>query len=109
MSDDLEVMHIAGMDVQVGPLRRQRCAWCGQLLLDHDLTGMAWPLDEDGTDPGPPGFWPMGAVLAVVGELGSFRGVRVVDEEEWPESVDEPGHKRLPDGCCARLDPAVTT
>lgn len=95
--------HIVGMDVSIGPLRRQRCAWCGHLLVDEDLSRMSWPLNPDGTDPGPPGLWPIGAVLAVDGPVQY-----VVDEDDWPESEIYPGEKRLPDGCCARLDPYVT-
>lgn len=103
-----EVVHIIGQDVQVGPLRRQRCAWCGQLLADDDLSRMAWQLNPDGTDPGPPGMWPVGELLAVTGDAGSFRAMRTVPLEEWPDSEEHPGRKRLPDNCCAMLDPAVT-
>lgn len=106
--DTVDVSHIVGLDIQIGPYRRQRCAWCGQLLLDEDLSRMAWQLNLDGTDPGPPGVWPMGAVVEVVGELGSFRGVRIIPEDEWPQSVENPENKALPVGCCAKLDPAVT-
>lgn len=105
MSD--EVVHIIGVDVLVGARRRQRCSWCGHLLVDDDLARMAWALNEDGTDPGPPPGWPVGDLVAVAGDAGSFRAMRVVPEDEWPESA-EPGHKRLPDNCCALLDPAVT-
>lgn len=132
------VLHLVGLHVQVGPLRRQRCSWCGQLLVDDDLSRMAWTLhpctDCDGTgkvdpdkirsrksddcrtcngtgeiDPGPPGAWPVGAVVEVVGDMDDFRAMRVVPEDEWPESTEVPGERRLPDGCCALLDPAVTT
>lgn len=106
MSD--EVVHIIGQPVQVGPLRRQRCSWCGHLLHDDDLSAIAWTLNEDGSDPGPPPMWPVGELLAVVGDSGSFRAMRVVPIEEWPDAEQEPGERRLPDNCCALLDPEVT-
>ena len=31
------MIHIAGPDVQVGAQLRQRCAWCGALLIDYAL------------------------------------------------------------------------
>lgn len=98
----MDVLHIVGLDVQVGSARRQRCAWCGALLLDDDLTRMAWTLDPDGTDPGPPPVWPIGELIAVDGGVE-----RVVPRDAWPDSAT-PGEKRLPDGCCALLDPEVT-
>lgn len=101
-------MHLVGIDMRIGPLRRQRCAWCGQLLVDEDLSKMSWMLNADGTDPGPPGMWPAGEVIEVIGDLGSGRFMRIVPESDWPDSVSDPGEKRLPDGCCALLDPAVT-
>ncbi|MEZ0077383.1 hypothetical protein [Planotetraspora sp. GP83] len=37
------VVHIAGPDIQVGAQLRQRCAWCGAVLLDYDLSCVAVP------------------------------------------------------------------
>ena len=109
MSDG--VVHAIGMDVQFGYLRRQRCAWCGQLLVDEDLSRMSWPLNEDGSDPGTPGMWPAGDLVEVVGELGAGRMIRVVPEDEWPFS-QEPGApegaRTPPPNCCLHLDPEVT-
>jgi len=100
------VVHIIGIDVTMdGHLRRQRCAWCGQLLVDEDLSRMSWTLNEDGTDPGPPGAWPVGELVEIVGdrrnepgEVLGFRGMRVLD----------PRPDVMPDNCCAWLDPEVT-
>lgn len=41
MGDGQRKIHIAGLQAQVGPLLRQRCAWCGEMLLDYDLRNMA--------------------------------------------------------------------
>jgi len=103
MSDHPPTSHIVGPVIQLGPLRRQRCSWCGHLLADEDLTRMAWPLNPDGTDPGPPQMWPAGEVLAIDGPVRW-----IIQQESWPESIEAPGEKRLPDGCCALLDPEVT-
>lgn len=98
-----EVVHIVGLGVQVGMVRRQRCSWCGALLQEDDFSRMAWTLNPDGTDPGPPGCWPVGELVAVDGPV-----TRVVPRDEWPDSATDPDEKRLPDRCCAMLDPAVT-
>lgn len=100
------VAHIVGLAVNFGPLRRQRCAWCGQLLQDDDLRNMAWPLNEDGTDPGPPPMWREGGVVVVQGDLDSFRIMHVIEEDDLPDHPD--GGKRLPDNACVHLDPEVT-
>jgi len=33
----VKVIHIAGFPVRVGRFFRQRCAWCGAVLIDYDL------------------------------------------------------------------------
>jgi hypothetical protein len=85
-----EVIHIAGYDVQVDALLRQRCAWCGGLLIDYDLSRMAVPV---GTDPRP-ATWPVGDLVAVDGTAS------------WtvPHTDGDP----LPAGTCTRIDPEVT-
>lgn len=101
-----EVLHIVGLDVQVGSIRRQRCSWCGALIQEDDLARMAWQLNPDGSDPGPPGCWPVGEVVGISG--GFPKVTRLVARDEWTMS-EVPGERRLPDGCCALLDPEVTT
>lgn len=84
------VIHIAGVHVQVGPLLRQRCAWCGAMLLDYDLSDIAVPEGQDPT----PATWPHGDLVWVDGNASGV----------YPH-ID---HDPLPEGACARLDPAVT-
>lgn len=84
------VVHIAGPNVTVGPLTRQRCAWCGALLLDYDLDRIAVPAGQDPA----PGMWPVGALVWVDGHVAAI--------------VDHAGGNVLPSEACARLDPAVT-
>lgn len=97
------VIHIAGLDVRVGTLRRQRCAWCGAVLLDEDLAAIQVGLPPgkseaqaraDG-DLDPPGAWPVGELVARDGAA-----TYVVEHEDGAV---------LPEGCCAKLDPEVTT
>jgi hypothetical protein len=104
MSD--AVVHIIGLDVLLdGHLLRQRCAWCGHLLVDDDQSMMMMPLNDDGSVPDPPGAWPVGALVEVFGsstpapgEALGFRGMTIVEPEDG----------LMPENCCARLDPEVT-
>jgi hypothetical protein len=84
------VVHIAGPDIQVGQQLRQRCAWCGAVLLDYDLTRVAVPVGQDPR----PATWPVGALIEVDGAMSSVR-----EHEDGAQ---------LPEGACAWLDPAVT-
>lgn len=84
------VVHIAGAQVQVGPHLRQRCSWCGAVLIDCDLRGIAVPVGQDPT----PGMWETGRLVAVDGPASY-----VVAHEDGAE---------LPRGACALLDDAVT-
>lgn len=102
MSDG--VVHITSNDVTFeGRRRRQRCVWCGALIVDDDLTRMAWPLNPDGTDPGPPGAFPAGRLVETVGELGAF-SIRSL----LPLEDNDPNAMLVPDNGCCRLDPFVT-
>jgi hypothetical protein len=58
-----EIVHIAGPEVRVNTLLRQRCAWCGQMLIDYDLARVAVP---EGMDP-TPAVWPVAVLVAVDG------------------------------------------
>ncbi|GLZ36239.1 hypothetical protein Lesp02_84260 [Lentzea sp. NBRC 105346] len=59
------VVHIAGLDVEIGTLLRQRCAWCGEILADYDLRNVAAPIGQDPR----PATWPVGGLVAVDGNL----------------------------------------
>lgn len=88
-------------------LRRQRCMWCGALLENEDLARMAWTLNEDGTDPGPPGGLAVDRFYRFEGE-GGFRMLAIVEDEPSADPDAPEGSTRVPDDCCMRLDPAVT-
>ena len=86
------MIHVAGHDVQVGPLLRQRCAWCGAMLVDVDLRDVGAFDAGDGPSPYP--TWPCGALI------DHSDGIAFV--------VDHADGADVPDGCCAKIDPAVT-
>jgi hypothetical protein len=80
------ITHIAGPDITIdgeyGRYLRQRCAWCGDVLLEYDLARVAVPVGQ----PGPPATWPLGSLVSIDGPLSTV-----------VEPVD-----RLPDDACAR-------
>lgn len=85
-----EVIHIAGDAVQIGPYLRQRCSWCGAVLVDCNLDRVAVPVGQDPR----PATWPFGGLVARDGNA------------TW--TVEHSDGDRLPDGACGRLDPEVT-
>lgn len=100
-------VHCAGIDVVVGPHVRQRCAWCGLVLLDQDASRIGMPTEDyeramEGVDPDDGNAvaralvktWPVGVLLEVNG--GNPRVSSVVEGDRFGE-----------DSCMA-LDPAVT-
>jgi len=80
------VIHIAGPHVTIGPLLRQRCVWCGYLLIDYDLERIAVPEGQDPT----PATWPGGELVLVDGNLST-----IVDHED---------DALLPPGSCPLAD-----
>jgi hypothetical protein len=86
------VVHIAGPAIQVGGYLRQRCAWCGAVLLDYALACTCADVSA-GEDPRP-ATWPDGGLVAVDGSAQYV--VPHIDGAD------------LPVGSCGLLDPAVT-
>lgn len=74
------VVHIAGQSVQIGPFLRQRCAWCGALLIDLDLSRVMVAPNEDGTPGAAPGEWPAGQLVEVSGS--NPRVSRVLEHDD---------------------------
>jgi len=87
----MTITHIAGVDVQVGTQLRQRCSWCGAVLIDEDLRNVMVPT-EDADKPFP--TWPVGALIRRDGFVTS-----IVEHEDGAQ---------LPDDCCGQLDHSVT-
>lgn len=90
------IIHIAGDQVQVGPRLRQRCSWCGAVLLDYDLTRIALCVEVPGEqDRGHrPAMWELGSLVGADGNAQWVIGHRDGDD--------------LPDGSCALIDHEVT-
>lgn len=84
------LVHIAGPDIQVNHHLRQRCAWCGTVLLDYNLALIAVPTGQDPR----PSTWPAGALIQVDGQ--------------WSSVVEHTADQPLPDEACALIDPEVT-
>lgn len=81
----MSVTHIASEHVVIGDqYLRQRCAWCGETLLEYDLARVAVPA---GTDP-MPATWPHGALVRIDGDYSTIRA--------------ETDDKVLPFDACAR-------
>lgn len=73
--------HIAGLALTVGDhYLRQRCGWCGEVLIEYDLARVAVPIGQDPT----PATWEPGALVTVDGRMSHPIG----------------GHE-LPDDACA--------
>lgn len=86
------VTHIAANEVTIGANRlRQRCAWCGAVLLDYDLERVGVAV-EPGEVAESPAVWPMGRLVRVFGG----------------QSYVLPDANELPDDACASLDDEVT-
>lgn len=82
---DEYVVHIVGPGYSVGPICRQRCAWCGFKLIDDDARLMA-SADGHGSR-----FFPIDRFIAVsVGD--GFVGRILIEHED---------KERLPANCCA--------
>ncbi len=75
----MSVTHIAAPHITIdGRYARQRCGWCGQILIEHDLTRVAVPEGQDRA----PGTWSAGALVTVDGNASW-----TVDGEELPEDA----------------------
>ena len=90
--------HIAAAPILIDGRLRQRCAWCGAVIDDVDLTRIAVAV-EPGQDPGPYPSWPDGAQVRVDG------GWRAIVHEEGEADGDVPA---LAPDSCARLPHELT-
>lgn len=100
----MSVTHIAAQDIVVeGRYLRQRCAWCGAVLLDYDLARVAVPIGQEG----PPATWEAGRLVRVDGAFPEVYSLLDMDIDTGPV-VDGGGDRMLPDDACALLDPEVT-
>lgn len=87
------IVHIAGPEIQIGQQLRQRCAWCGAVLIDYDLTRVAMLCAGPGPDDRP-GTWPVGALIEVDGNAAQV--------------LDHVDGDPLPAHACGQIDHEVT-
>lgn len=85
------MVHIAAQDCTIdGRYARQRCGWCGAILIDEDLAKMMTVVTDDDQDRRFP-FFKTGALVRIdEGDGVTHRSV-ITDE-------------RLPDDCCAVME-----
>jgi len=70
------VTHIAGIHINMDDrFIRQRCAWCGEVLIDEDISKIAFIGDSDSVL----NVWPVGAFVRVDGRFSS-----VVEQQQIP-------------------------
>lgn len=84
------IVHIAGPWIEVNTQLRQRCAWCGAVLINYALERIAVPEGQDSR----PGTWPVGELVAVDGNAS------------WV--VPHKDGEQLPGNACAQIDHDVT-
>lgn len=94
------VAHIAGLQMQFGALVRQRCGWCGTLMVDDDLTKMSVPTGQELG----PSFFPAGEWVETHSPDGRG-GVWVVLDPPEPEPD---GTFKAPENSCMKMHPEVT-
>lgn len=80
-------------------LVRQRCMWCGTVLIDADLSRIAAQLNPDGSAP-PFATWEAGGM---VGVNGGMQWLVWTAEQTQSRHISE-----MTETCCMTLDPAVT-
>lgn len=103
MSEELELTaHVAGPAMQIGPHLRQRCMWCGAVLIDQDLTMVAVPI-EDADKQFP--TWEPGALIASTDREGNMVMAYTALDNEAAHSMPVCDY---PVPSCLELDPAVT-
>lgn len=88
--------HLAGSRLECGGRVRQRCEWCGAVLIDVDRTRIA-AVVPDGAGPGwqpEVPTWPAGRWVEVDGSMSVL--------------LAEDNTGRSPENSCMRLDPEVT-
>lgn len=96
------VSHIAGPPITMtsvsrGLLQRQRCLWCGALILELELESICVQLPPDGSPPKPPATWTPGGIVRLSGTNPKVSELIEIGDEDL-----------LPDDHCGNIDFAVT-
>lgn len=110
------IIHLAGPCVQFGSLQRQRCAWCGILIVDDDLSLMAVALNPDGSTPTLPSGFPPGKFIEIMATSthphDGFRALHVLEDVILPPDPECEQHTeasiQVPDNACMWLPAELT-
>lgn len=99
------VIHVAGVAMRVTDHIRQRCSWCGAVLIDVDITTIDRPAaDVADLDPDDPFAWyPVWETGRLVAHDGAAS--YLVDDIPSPSNPDIPG---IPPESCMALHPDLT-
>lgn len=100
-----ETVHIAGPDMSVDGVMRQRCAWCGALLLEYNLANIMVQVEPGETAMAPAMFAP-GVHVRVAGVWPVMHVA--VEPEVHPPDAEHPGAFVIPENSCMGLDIDVT-
>jgi hypothetical protein len=100
MSDYGAITHLAGIDVTFENLIRQRCAWCGALIIDQDLTMIAVRTED--ADFGFP-VWGVGSFV----EISDSTFPKMYSSVE-PELAQDGVSVKVPENACMRLPAELT-
>lgn len=92
-----ELVHVAGPQITVGTVQRQRCQWCGALIEECDLARMATIIE--------PGESEEHAVEGM--RRSHWEGLVLVDGG-FKMAVEGPADGKVPPNSCMALDDAVT-
>lgn len=103
------LVHIAGPAIRAANVIRQRCAWCGALLEEHDLDRLAVQVEDGQTDA--EALEAAGLVTAGGDPVSRWEGLVAVARHEhggamW--ALEDPEDGKIPEDSCMALDPAAT-
>lgn len=99
--DPPSVAHIAGLEMQKGTQIRQRCAWCGAILIDDDLALMMVPVGQEGSARS---YFPVGEWVETYSP--DNQGGMWVALDPIPPNED--GHYTAPENSCMNMPHELT-
>lgn len=98
-------VHLVGPDITVGTVQRQRCVWCGAMILEYDLANVSVQLQpgDDPENPPRPAVWPSGSLVLMTGTFPQM--TTTIENVEHPRDTDS---FAIPENSCLGLDPEIT-
>lgn len=106
-----EQIHLAGPAITFITRVRQRCMWCGYVLIDEDIARIGAEVSDDGNVIVFP-VWPVEEFIRVR-QCEDGSAMYEVVEKEFTELTDENGEPngnliKSPEGGCMNLPPEMT-